>query len=80
MSLIKTQEALFPSAGNFYPNPPPEKNSTWVTRNSVGYRVRQNKGGPKCQSAFNGVSSDTAYESQRHCPLIPAFFLEGGEI
>ena len=28
----------------------------------------------------NGLSSDTAYESQRHCPLIPAFFLEGGEI
>ena len=26
------------------------------------------------------LSSDTAYESQRHCPLIPAFFLEGGEI
>ena len=46
MSLINTQEVLFPSAGNLYPNPPPAKNFTWVTRNSVGYLVRQNKGGP----------------------------------
>ena len=32
------------------------------------------------RSRWRRVSSDTAYESQRHCPLIPAFFLEGGEI